>query len=197
MNDWTQEIAEGYELMLETEEKFLERKKAEFASLEVGAKVMYFNHAFRRDEWATIAKIVPTTAFIGYVITDKGKQVWASELKLVHSEANTETLQICLNDRLPELISAIERAENSNLKVFADWEKDHYVVVNYDNPTKPREYRIVLQTRNMRVFASCICPDFKNRSRCCKHIAITAKECAPEDYANLETVMKKEVVAVF
>jgi hypothetical protein len=189
MNDWTQETAEGYEAMLETEEKFLQRKREEFSRLETGAKVLYFNHAFRRDEWATIEKVVPTTAHIGYVVSDKGKQIWASELKLVHSEAETETLQVCLNDRLDEFQSAVKRAANSTLQVFADWDKDHFVVVNRDSQT---EYRVALQTRNNRIFASCGCPDFKRRSRICKHISETLKECFAPMFAELEAVLETE-----
>src|SRR5438105_9494997 len=131
-----QKTADAYEAMLETEEKFLQRRRAEFAQLKPGAKVLYFNHACRRDEWATISKVVPTTAHIGYVVTEKGKQIWASELKLVHSEQVTETLQVCLNDRLDEFKSAAARAANCKLQVFADWDKDHFVVVNREAKTE-------------------------------------------------------------
>jgi hypothetical protein len=182
MNDWSAETAKGYEAMLETEEKFLVRKQAEFKGLQVGAKVMYFSHIYRKDVWATIEKIVPTSAHIGYIVTDKGKQVWASELKLVHSEAETETLQICLNDRVEEFISAAQRAANFRLEVFADWDKNHYVVVNRDAKS---EYRVAFQTRDERAFAACSCPDFKKRSRVCKHVVAVLKETHSDDFARL------------
>lgn len=182
MNDWTQEIATGYETRLETEENFLNRKRAEFAQLKVGAKVMYFSHAYRKDVWATIEKIVPTSAHIGYIVTEKGIQIWASELKLVHSEVVTETLQICLNDRVTEFVSAAHRAGNFRLQVFADWDKNNYVVVNRD---KKSEYRVAFQNREERAFASCSCPDFKKRNRICKHIVAVLKETHSADFARL------------
>lgn len=83
-------------------------------------------------------------------------------------QPEAETGMICLNDRKDEFRAALHRAENSDLTVFPDFERDGFVVVNSDTNG---EYRVKLHSENGSVGASCTCPDFQNRSRVCKHIS--------------------------
>lgn len=75
---------------------------------------------------------------------------------------------ICLSSRKKEFVEAMSRADNSDLEVFADWERDSFVVVNHGNG---KEYRVELDSNDGRAFAQCDCPDFVYRSRICKHIS--------------------------
>ena len=76
---------------------------------------------------------------------------------------------ICLSDRRVEFCEALLRGKNSRLEVYADWDKDAFVVVNGDNKN---EYRVHLESRHEgKLFAECECPDFEFRKRACKHIS--------------------------
>lgn len=76
---------------------------------------------------------------------------------------------ICLSDRSPsEIKAALKRGFENDLEVYADWDRDHFVVVN---KTKNTEYRVRLETIAGKVFAECSCPDFKYRKNFCKHQA--------------------------
>ncbi len=75
---------------------------------------------------------------------------------------------ICISERRSEFVEALNRGKNSDLEVFADWEKDAFVVVNRD---KAAEYRVNLETRDGQSFVGCECKDFEFRKRICKHIS--------------------------
>lgn len=83
-------------------------------------------------------------------------------------EFKAESEMICLSDRKREFAEAIQRAEKSNLEVYADFEPDTFVVVNRSNG---HEYRVMLKTKDGQVFARCECADFIHRERICKHIS--------------------------
>ena len=80
---------------------------------------------------------------------------------------------ICLSERRKEFVEALERGKNSNLEVYADWDKDAFVVVNRDNRF---EYRVRLETSGGQLFAECECPDFQYRKRVCKHTSAVLLE---------------------
>lgn len=100
----------------------------------------------------------------------------------------SETLHICLNDRLHEFRDAAARAADSEMGIFADWDKDTFAV-NIDSKT---EYEVVLQTRQNRVFASCGCSEFSRRNRVCKHVTEVLKECFAPHFAELEATLEAE-----
>lgn len=75
---------------------------------------------------------------------------------------------ICLAERKPEFVAALNRTEKSDLEVFAGFERDSFVVVNR---AKRKEYRVHLQSQNGKPYASCECGDFIYRERICKHIS--------------------------
>lgn len=77
---------------------------------------------------------------------------------------------ICLSDRRDEFKAALKRSFENDLEVFADWDRDSFVVVN---KTKKTEYPVKLETINGLVYASCGCKDFEYRRHVCKHIAET------------------------
>lgn len=74
---------------------------------------------------------------------------------------------ICVSSRRSEFTEALGRGKDNSFEVFADWEKDAFVVVNRTNKT---EYKVILETRENRLFGKCSCPDFKYRKRTCKHL---------------------------
>lgn len=189
MNDWTKETAEAYTTMAKREHEFTKRKKDQFTDLRTGEKILFYNHATHRDEWGIVNRIVPTTAHTGYVVTENGKRIWAGEIKIVHRETQAETLQICLNDRLHEFRAAASRAADFRMLVFADWDKDNFVVVNVDTKS---EYKVALQTRANRVFSSCECRDFSRRSRVCKHVTEVLKECFAPHFEELNAALEAE-----
>lgn len=84
----------------------------------------------------------------------------------INVEAETVSNLICLSDRKEEFMQALNRAKNSDLIVYADFEPDTFVVVNRGKS----EYRVKLQTVSGQLYAECGCPDFKFRKRICKHI---------------------------
>lgn len=79
-----------------------------------------------------------------------------------------DALLICISDRRAEFREALERGENWNLQVIEDFERDNYIVRNLDNGN---EYRVMLETVGIQVYAACECPDYSYRSRVCKHIS--------------------------
>lgn len=86
----------------------------------------------------------------------------------VQIEAQASRKSLCLSERKKEFVEALERGKNSNLEVFADWDKDAFVVVNLDNKA---EYRVKLESHKGQLFAECECPDFTYRKRICKHVS--------------------------
>jgi hypothetical protein len=76
---------------------------------------------------------------------------------------------ICLHEReRSEMRAALKRGFENEFAVFADWDRDAFVIVN---KTKNTEYRVRLDTQAGRTFAMCSCPDFTYRKKVCKHIA--------------------------
>jgi len=95
------------------------------------------------------------------------------ELQVVKTENFFfDTEMLCLTDRKQEFKQASERAENSELYVFAD-APDRYGVVNVESK---EIYGVNLKTRKGRIFADCDCADFVFRKRLCKHIAAVIDE---------------------
>lgn len=86
----------------------------------------------------------------------------------VQIEAQINPKMICLSERKGEFRKALERGKDSRLEVYADWERDSFVVVNEDNGS---EYRVKLETRGRRLFGECDCKDFAYRKRVCKHLS--------------------------
>ena len=85
-----------------------------------------------------------------------------------------ETLMINLNDRQAEFKEASSRAADSDLEVFADFERDVHIVVNRRNN---HEYKINLKPVDGKVLVSCECGDFIHRNRICKHISAFLQDC--------------------
>lgn len=81
---------------------------------------------------------------------------------------------ICLNERKAEFTDAMNRGKNSDLEVYADWDRDAWVVVNRDNKA---EYRVNLESRDNQLFGDCSCKDFFYRKRICKHIGEVLTDC--------------------
>ena len=94
----------------------------------------------------------------------------AKDIIALDAPAAPETADkmICLSERRGEFAEALIRGKNSNLEVFADWDKDVFVVVNTDNKN---EYRVHLESRDGQLHAMCQCKDFEFRKRTCKHIS--------------------------
>lgn len=86
----------------------------------------------------------------------------------VQIEARIDPKMICLSNRRREFAEALERGKDSRFEVYADWDKDAFVVVNLDNEA---EYRVKLETYKGLLHASCECPDFQYKRRVCKHIS--------------------------
>lgn len=74
---------------------------------------------------------------------------------------------ICLSERKMEFAEALQRGKDNRFEVYADWDKDAFVIVNTDNKT---EYRVRFETHKNQNFVECSCPDFKYRKRICKHV---------------------------
>lgn len=91
----------------------------------------------------------------------------------INNISEPETTMLCLSERQDEFISALARAKNSNLSVYADFERDNFVVVNTDNKS---EYRVRLESKHGQFYAECGCPDFIHRKRVCKHISSVLTE---------------------
>ncbi len=85
----------------------------------------------------------------------------------VQIEARVSPRMICLSERRAEFTEALNRGKNNRFDVFADWDKDAFVVVNLDNRN---EYRVKLETFKTKLYAECSCPDFSFKKRICKHI---------------------------
>ena len=95
------------------------------------------------------------------------------ELKVVNNEnIFFDAEMLCLTDRKQEFRQASERAEKSELYVFAD-APDRYGVVNGESK---EVYGVNLKTSQGRIFAECDCADFVFRKRLCKHIAAVIDE---------------------
>jgi hypothetical protein len=105
---------------------------------------------------------------VNYVLEDG--IVKSTDVVVNLEEFKAESEMICLSDRKPEFVSALQRAEKSNLEIYEDFEHDTFVVVNRSNN---HEYRVALQSKDGAVFAKCTCADFTNRKRICKHIGET------------------------
>lgn len=82
-------------------------------------------------------------------------------------EAQVSPKMLCLSERKQEFVEALNRGKDNRFEVFADWDKDAFVVVNCDNRA---EYRVRLETYKNQLFAECECPDFVYRKRVCKHV---------------------------
>lgn len=83
-------------------------------------------------------------------------------------EAQINPKMICLSERKSEFKEALQRGKDNHFEVFADWERDSFVVVNEDNGS---EYRVKLETDRERLFGQCDCQDFNYRKRICKHLS--------------------------
>lgn len=90
----------------------------------------------------------------------------------VQIEARVSPKMVCISNRTDEFRAALERGKNNRFDVYADWEKDAFVVVNLDNKN---EYHVTLDNSRGAFYAECECPDFifrrKENKRICKHIA--------------------------
>lgn len=161
--NWKEETAS----MIRAEEAFVARYMAQFNRIQPGMSVYYFNNKRRVNEWAAVVSVVPTSPTSGYVTLGRGRMVSAEDIKIVHGLHSTETAQINLNGRVDEIVDAAKRAESDALEVFADFELNHYVVVNREHQS---EYHVALVPAADGLNASCVCPDFSHRNRVCKHI---------------------------
>lgn len=83
-------------------------------------------------------------------------------------EAQASGKMIYLSERKGEFRAALERGKDNRFEVYADWERDSFVVVNKDNGA---EYRVKLESQNNRLFGECECGDFTFRRRVCKHLS--------------------------
>lgn len=87
-------------------------------------------------------------------------------------QPRVDTKMLCLSERKSEFRDALLRGKDNRFEVYADWDKDAFVVVNLDNKN---EYRVKLQSHQEKLFGSCECPDFiykkKENKRMCKHLA--------------------------
>ena len=95
----------------------------------------------------------------------RAKEIIASDMPQTAPEIADK--MICLSERKFEFIEALGRGKDNDFEVYADWEKDTFVVVNRDNKN---EYRVIFETRGKKLFGMCDCPDFKFRKRTCKHL---------------------------
>lgn len=83
-------------------------------------------------------------------------------------EPQVSQKMICLSERRGEFVEALQRGKDNRFEVYADWDKDAFVVVNLDNKA---EYRVRLESSRGKLYADCECPDFEYRKRTCKHIS--------------------------
>lgn len=100
---------------------------------------------------------------------ERAKEIIGRETNFATTAAApTADRMICLSDRKGEFAEALARAGKSDLEVFADWERDTFVVVNND---KANEYKVIFETRaDGKLYGDCECGDFTYRKRICKHI---------------------------
>lgn len=96
---------------------------------------------------------------------ERAKQVIASDMPQIAPE--TADKMICLSERKFEFVEALGRGKDNSFEIYADWDKDAFVVVNSD---KGSEYRVKFETRDKKLFGECECPDFQFRKRTCKHL---------------------------
>jgi len=82
-------------------------------------------------------------------------------------------LAICLTDRKDEFRAALKRGSESDLEVFAGWDKDVFHVVNRDNKS---DYRVEFEVMDGKLYSECDCKDFIYRKRVCKHISEVLQE---------------------
>lgn len=102
---------------------------------------------------------------VAYVLEDD--EIKSAAVIVPLAELKAKPGMISLTARKREFVAALSRGAKSRLEVFADFERDTFVVVNH---ASGKEYRVVLKTENSEVFASCECGDFIYRERVCKHI---------------------------
>ncbi len=106
---------------------------------------------------------------------ERAKVIIAANTTVESFEPTAQTdRMICLNERKNEFTEALNRGKNSDLKVYADWDKDAWVVVNNDTNA---EYRVNLESRDGQLWGECACPDFRFRRRICKHQSEVLTDC--------------------
>ena len=99
---------------------------------------------------------------------ERAREVIAQNMPAAPTAAKVSANKmICLSNRRQEFTEALNRGKDNRFDVFADWDKDAFVVVNLGNRA---EYRVKLETQNGALHASCECPDFGFKKRICKHI---------------------------
>ena len=78
----------------------------------------------------------------------------AKEIIALDAPAAPETADkmICLSERKAEFTTALLRGKDNTFDVYADWDKDAFVVVNCGNKA---EYRVKLETRMGKIFGEC------------------------------------------
>lgn len=90
----------------------------------------------------------------------------------VQIEAQISPKMICISNRTEEFRAALDRGKDNRFEVYANWEKDAFVVVNQDNKN---EYHVTLDNSRGAFYGECECPDYiyrrKENKRICKHIA--------------------------
>ncbi len=94
-------------------------------------------------------------------------KIHKTTVETIQPSAATDKM-ICISERRSEFVEALNRGKNSDLEVYADWDKDAFVVVNRDNGA---EYRVSLETRDGGLLGECQCKDFTYRKRICKHLS--------------------------
>lgn len=125
------------------------------------------DRAFVNTSENGLSDMLAETFFQGAIVhTPKAAyQLWVKP-EAKEAAAAAETLMINLNDRQEEFQAALKRAAASDLEVYADFERDAFVVVNHSNS---HEYRVELKPVGGKALISCTCEDFKRRNRICKH----------------------------
>ena len=104
----------------------------------------------------------------------RAREVIASDMpETIEAPAPMVDRMICVSERKAEFREALNRGKDNKFEVFADWDKDAFVVVNQGNQA---EYRVHLESRENQFFASCECPDFFYKKRLCKHIGCVLTE---------------------
>lgn len=98
----------------------------------------------------------------------RAKEVIAQDMPEAAPAPMAANKMICLSNRRAEFTEALNRGKDNKFEVYADWDRDAFVVVNLGNLA---EYRVKLETQNNLLHASCECPDFQFKKRICKHIS--------------------------
>lgn len=106
------------------------------------------------------------TRRVNYILEDN--RICTTAVVVSVAELTKFSEMLCLNDRKDEFRAALRRAEQSDLEVFPDYERDAFVVVNKSNDS---EYRVSIEASNGSVFGKCACADFKYKKRVCKHLS--------------------------